>query len=360
MMKTLYMIAGEPSGDFIGQMVIQAIKKNSNNRYYYQGIGGKNMIDSGLTNKVCEMHELSIMGIDRVLLNALKMIRLINAAVDDIIKTNPEYLITIDSPGFCFRVVKKLKTRAPHIKCVHFVAPTVWAHKPNRSIFTDKNFLKLFVLFAFETKYFSNAVYVGSPAVLNSYTKVKNKKKKTIIILPGSREQEIKRLLKIFLTAASLIDGADLIVLANDDRAVAIIKNIIKTMDIKVHVTKNKALAFSAADVAVAKLGTNNLELAQNNIPFVACIKVGFLTNLYVSIFVKLKFYSMINILAGKQVVKELVGLRCNPNNIAQQLNLLLFDENHRQQVLQSYEQTLHATKLEKDWGSNICKELNI
>ena len=121
-MKKLYIIAGEPSGDFLGACVLRELKEAD---FEVFGIGGQLMETEGLKSLI-DISELSIGGLVEIIPHIIRIKKLINKTVSDIQQKNPDILLTIDSPGFCFRIAEKIKRKNLNIKLVHFVAPSVW------------------------------------------------------------------------------------------------------------------------------------------------------------------------------------------------------------------------------------------
>ena len=129
--KTIFIVAGEVSGDQLGSILLRKLK-NSNNSIHFYGIGGKNLNELGLKS-IFSMEKISLMGLIEVLPKIPELLSLIKFTVNKIIDIKPDLIITIDAPGFNFRVLKKLKQLNVNIPNIHVVAPTVWAWKANRA-----------------------------------------------------------------------------------------------------------------------------------------------------------------------------------------------------------------------------------
>ena len=212
-MAKIYIIAGEPSGDAIGAKIINHIKALSSHVSFY-GIGGQEMQKTGLTS-LFPMGNISLFGFLEILPHLFNVIKLINLTVKDILDCKPNIVVTIDSPGFCFRVAKKLKKLNFNTKLIHIVAPTVWAYKPKRAIKFALVYDHLLSILPFEPplfeKYNLKTTYIGHPVFEQNFDDVDVdlfKKKhnipnseKIICVTPGSRKSEIIRLLPIFLSA---------------------------------------------------------------------------------------------------------------------------------------------------------------
>ncbi|MDO4975043.1 MAG: lipid-A-disaccharide synthase, partial [Alphaproteobacteria bacterium] len=211
-MKKIYIIAGEPSGDFLGACVLQELQKYSDFEIF--GVGGNLMKTKGLKS-LFDIKEISVGGLVEVIPHIFHIKTLINKTVNDIIAKNPDVLFTIDSPGFCFRVAKLVRKKNPNIKLIHLVAPSVWAWRQGRAKGISKLYDHLLTLFDFEPKYFTKfglkTTFVGHPAIEyfeeNDYSK-----EDTLLLLPGSRKQEIESLLPIFLNVSEKLSFEKIII----------------------------------------------------------------------------------------------------------------------------------------------------
>ena len=173
--KKIFIIAGEISGDQIGGLILRNIKKNNNIELY--GVGGKNLLKLGL-KPIFNMNRISLMGLIEIIPRIPELFYLINLTIRKIIEIKPDLIITIDAPGFNFRILKKIKELNLKLQNIHIVAPTVWAWKANRAKKIAYYVNNLFVLFPFEKKYFTphgiKTYFIGHPLI----EIIKNKKKK--------------------------------------------------------------------------------------------------------------------------------------------------------------------------------------
>ena len=210
----VFIVAGELSGDLLGEGLIIELKKMTNDIEIF-GVGGSKMIAQGL-KPIFNIKFLSIMGIFEVISKIPKVIKLLSLAKSKIIEINPDIVITIDAPGFNFRLQKSIKSLG--IKQIHYVAPSVWAWKSYRAKKITKFLDHLLVLFPFEKKFFTkeglNTTFVGHPIAFDNNFKsnkyyidksLNDKTFKKVAILPGSRISEIKKLMPVFIKAAVLL-----------------------------------------------------------------------------------------------------------------------------------------------------------
>jgi lipid-A-disaccharide synthase len=339
MPRPIYIIAGEASGDFLGAQLIKALKKHAP-QIEVAGIGGSLMEQEGVKS-LFPMHELSLMGLVEILPHAFHLMRRINQTVQDIIEKQPAVVVTIDSPGFCLRVAKKLKKQTK-IPIVHYVAPSVWAWREGRARKLAKKVDHLLTLFPFEPPYFEKyglkTTFVGHPLIEQEIKSDPTFRERHHIpaeatllsLLPGSRKGEIDRLLPIFLEAAQLLtkDFPSLqIVIPTLPHLFNVLVKYMEKSYLPITVVETpgeKYAAFFASDAALAASGTVSLELAICNLPMVIAYKLSPVTHFIVKRLVKIKNACLVNILLGKSIVPEKLQDDCDPLQLAFELNILL------------------------------------
>jgi lipid-A-disaccharide synthase len=312
-------IAGEPSGDLLGGPLVESLLAFG---VQVSGIGGQSMKFHGL-DSLFDMSELSIGGITEVIPRVFSIKKLISATIADILQKKPNVVVTIDSPEFCFRVAKKIKKKDPSIRLVHYVAPSVWAWRPGRAKKMAPVYDHVLTLFDFEPKYFIphglQATFVGHQACIN-FSTCEKKRNNQILILPGSRPQEIKRLLPIFMKAA--LNFGENIIIPTLPHLVQLIKEISPNSITETdNETKNRL--FQEAKCAIAASGTVTLELALSGCPMVVAYKISPVSFAILKRLVRTRFISLVNIIAEKEVVKELIQGECTPENILKSLQKL-------------------------------------
>lgn len=341
----VYLIAGEESGDFIGARLIDALRQLLNDRITISGIGGEQMLEAGLNRSLFPMQELSLMGFVEILPHIFTLKRRIRETVKDIVKQQPDVIITIDSPGFNFRVVKQLReSKRIHCPIIHYVAPTVWAYKPERAAKTAALYDRLLTILPFEAPYFTDvglAVnYVGHPSAW--YWKERDDgpafraahtiptDSLVIGVMPGSRMNELKRHLPIFKAAMQHIatqHPAAHIVMPVRPSTAQTVKSLTADWPLPVHVVvgnQEKKQAFAACDVALAKSGTVALETALAEIPTVIAYRANTLTAWMVRKLIRIPHVHLINIMAKREVVPECIQERCTPAIIIKELENLM------------------------------------
>ncbi len=335
----IYVIAGEASGDFLGSSLCEALLIKEPN-LLMRGIGGDLMRQIGV-DLFFHCDEIAVMGLIELIPHIRRIKRLIKTTIDDICAFQPDVLVTIDSSGFCNRVIAGVRARTT-IPCVHYVAPPVWAWRPWRAAKLAKRIDHLMCLFPFEPPYFEvhglKTTCVGHPLVEMDWTLDnqvldvrKGGKQKTICLLPGSRLGEIKRHLSIFAqTARSLSDMN--IVVPTFSKFASVIKVAIPEATIVIDPVL-KRQAFIQSDVALAASGTVSLELAMAKTPMIIAYRVSWLTAKILKRLVNVSSICLVNILLKKKVVPEYLQKACNPEDLIKGIQFLLDQMDDRARV---------------------------
>ncbi|MBQ9034860.1 MAG: lipid-A-disaccharide synthase [Alphaproteobacteria bacterium] len=340
-----YLIAGEPSGDALGSRLMQALRKQDLAAQFY-GIGGDSMQAQGLKSQF-NISELAVMGLAEVIPSIPKILCRIKETVNHIQEIKPDVIVTIDSWSFSARIHKKIKALKLGIPQVHYVAPQVWAWKKKRARTMYKYIDLLLTLFPNEPRYFTpyhlDARFVGHPviesAIVNG-TKDKGKfkqkyniKDRLMLILPGSRHNEVARLLPDFLTVVQKMQEKykDMTYVIPTVSTVAEqVKRMVVESGLSIRIIEGedeRHLAFQDADVAIAASGTVALELAIVDVPHIIAYKVPKLTEWAARRFLHIQFVNLSNILLGREIVPELLQQDCAPDNILQYVEKFLAHE---------------------------------
>ena len=363
--KTLhfFVVAGEASGDLLGARLMKALSSFNEGQVRFSGVGGPEMEQQGLSS-LFPYSELSVMGLVEVLPSAARIVqrmRQVAAAIDD---TAPDALITIDAPGFNFGVVKRLTQHdAPRI---HYVAPTVWAWRPNRVHKFKRYFDHLLTLLPFEPPYFEAiglpTTFVGHPVAeseTNSDAKAFRARHQisdttTILcLLPGSRRGEVGRLVGPFGDAAAKVAKSypDLTITVPTVSQVAdIVRARVskwphKTIVVETAAERQRAMA--ASDLALAASGTVALELAARGVPAVIGYRVAPVTAWLLRRLVRVRYANLVNILLHREAVPEHLQGACTPANLADSLLAILDDPQHRASIVDA--QTAALSRLVGD-----------
>jgi len=345
----IYIIAGEASGDLLGAHLMQALKNQSQRPVNFYGIGGEKMTAEGLAS-LFPYYELSMMGFVEILPYIFNLAARIQLTVDDILAKQPDVVVTIDSPGFCFRVVDKLRKENLNAKFMHYVAPTVWAYKPERAQKCARLFDHLLALLPFEPPYFERAglacTFVGHPVVAETQTgdgaafRQKYEIPEHMLLfslLPGSRKGEVDRHMPVFAKAITLLatQYPDLaMVAAVPKNVMAFVAPYFKNCPFRAVVIageQDKKDAIAASNMALVKSGTVALEVAMTGIPMIVAYRVNPLSAWLFKRMSLTKYANLVNILQGKEIIPELLQQLCTPLMIANAAAHLLSNSEHQQ-----------------------------
>ena len=339
-MTKIFIIAGEASGDVLGARLIAALREASPT-VAFSGIGGARMAEAGLAS-LFPMQELALMGLAEILPKVLRLKRRLAETVKAIRQEKPDILLTIDSPGFTLRVLKAVGPGGP--RRVHYVAPQVWAWRQERVKHFPGLWDELLCLLPFEPEFFAphglHPVFTGHPVLESGADKGDAARFRTrhslapdavpIVLMPGSRITETKRLLPVFQQTLSLlapqVPGLRPVLAAAPGIAehVAAHTEDWPVRPIIVRDVAERYDAFAAARAALTKSGTSTLELALARVPMAVTYRVNPLSAFFARRLIKVPHVAMINLLAGRALVPELLQEDCRPDKLADTLLGLL------------------------------------
>ena len=325
----IFIIAGEASGDWLGAKLIQQLRK-IDSKVKLQIVGGKKMEAQGLES-LFSSNELAIMGFAEVLPHIPRLRRRISETVEAIRKFKPDVLVTIDSPGFNFRVAAQLQDMRPTTKFIHYVAPTVWAYKPERAVKTAALYDKLLCILPFELPYFEevdlDAKFVGHPIIEDGLDKGKAEAFKKrhnlddfICMMPGSRKGELKRMLPVFEKITEKMNMKFVIIAA--DYARFTLESTTKNWANPPLIIDNaeKIDCFAASRAGIIKSGTAGLEYAFAGKPFVIAYKVNPLSAYMLRRMIRINYANLVNIMLNAEVIPELLQEDCEADYIIDNL----------------------------------------
>lgn len=336
-----YLIAGEPSGDAIGGRLMDALVERTGGRVRFAGIGGPRMAERGL-HSLFPMSDLTLFGAAEVLPKARRILRRVRETVDAVHAADPDAVVSIDVPGFAFRVQKRLKTH-PALR-IHYVAPTVWAYRPGRAKAIARFLDHLLVLLPFEPPYFQReglaSTFVGHPVVEEGAGHGDGARyraahgiaadRPVLCVLPGSRGSEIGTLLPIFgaVLEAAAARFPDLhLAVPSVPHVEAAVRAAVQAWPLPATVTTDadeKYDAFAASRAALAASGTVSLELTLAKVPMVVAYRLNPLSALWLRPQLRVSYVSLVNILLDRPVVPEFLQARCRVGEIAPALLDLL------------------------------------
>ena len=353
MLKKIFIITGESSGDKIGSLVIKKIKEK-NLDIQFLAIGGEN-IKSEKIDCIFDIKDIAYMGFIDVLKNIFSIKAKINFTINKILEFKPDVIFSIDSPDFSFRILSKVKNINRKIKIIHLVAPQVWAWRENRKKLLYKFIDHLLLLFPFEKKYFEGFIrnsFVGHPFFdfsVFKINKLENKNKKYFTLCPGSRNAEIKIFMPIFIEVIKKINLNSNFTfhiptsennknLINDYFQKSKIDNFIITVN-----EKDKNSYIKDSILTISKSGTITLDICKNQCPLIVVYKTSWFNYLLIKPFVKTKFGNILNIIAQKQIIPELIQEKCNSDQIYKKAKEFIDDDLLRKNQVHEYTKILET-----------------
>ena len=372
-MKKIFILTGEPSGDKLASTVISKLKA-VNPKIEYLSVGGTHLKNLDIKT-IYDLKEVTYLGFTSVLLNIFKIRSKINKTVDEIIKFNPDILLSVDSPDFTLRVAKKVKKINNNIKTIHYVAPQVWVWRKNRVKKIKKFIDHILLLFEFEKKYFDaediNNTFVGHPLIernQNNKTVIENilpKDKKIISLFPGSRNSETNVLLPILLEFVKLMNQKHneyfFYIHATEENKNLILQQI-KNFDfdnIDIVSEENiKSKILSKSIFAVSKSGTVSLQICNFNVPSIIIYKLSFINFMIFKILVNVKFANIINIINNREVIPELLQKDCNANEIYRSVIYFLKNPELIKNQLIDCSKTLDGIRSKTSSAGEVCSIL--
>jgi lipid-A-disaccharide synthase len=325
----VFVIAGEASGDKLGAALMAGLRQLRPD-VTFDGVGGPLMQAAGLVSRF-PMDELSVMGLAEILPKYRALKRRIAQMAEAVIQTQPDVLITIDSPDFCLRVAKLVKARSA-IRTVHYVAPTVWAWRPKRAAHMAHHIDHVLALFPFEPPLMQAAGmacdFVGHPVVTDPVASADDAAAlgdgTVVLVLPGSRKSEVGRLAPRFGQAvariAAQVPDARFVIptTANvHDLVQAQVAGWPVPVTVLPPASPDKPAWFRRADVALAASGTVSLELAANGTPMVIAYDMAWLSRIIISRMLLVDTVTLVNLVSDTRVVPEFIGKACQPAPIA-------------------------------------------
>lgn len=350
-----YLIVGEASGDLHASHLMAALKEEDPEAEF-RFFGGDLMAAVGGT-MVKHYKELAYMGFIPVLLHLPTIFANMKRCKEDIVAWSPDVVILVDYPGFNLDIAKFVhaKTKIP---VYYYISPKIWAWKEYRIKNIKRDVDELFSILPFEVGFFKGhrypIHYVGNPTV-DEVTAFKASRQESfadfiadseladkpiIALLAGSRKQEIKDNLPDMIRAASTFPGYQLVLAAAPGISPEYYAKFVKGTELAVIFDRTYRL-LQQADVALVTSGTATLETALFRVPQVVCYHtpVGKLVSFLRRHILKVKFISLVNLIAGREVVRELVADTMTVENMRAELECLLFREDYRRKMLDGYEE---------------------
>jgi len=342
-----YIIAGEASGDLHGSNLIKELKKLDNSSHFR--CWGGDLMSQECNDLVKHYKDYSHMGFFEVFINLKKILNNLSFCKKDIKKYNPDVIIYVDFPGFNLRIAKWAKKNK--FKNHFYISPQIWAWKQNRIKTIRKVIDRMYVILPFEKKFYSsinfNVHYVGHPLLdvikTNKNETLDQGQEKIIALLPGSRDQEIKKILPEMINIIKNFKNYSFYICAAPSQKRSTYLKYIKDKNIeKVKIVENQTYEIlSKSSAALVTSGTATLETALFKIPQVVCYKSSWISIMIGKFLLRnLKYISLVNLILDKEVVKELIQENLNEKNLTSELKNIL-EGDHRINMLKSYNELI-------------------
>ncbi len=374
-----YLIAGEASGDLHGSNLIKELHKLD--KMADMRCWGGNLMQSAGATLVKHYRELAFMGFAEVIMNLRTILQNISFCKRDIQQFKPDVLVLIDYPGFNLRISEWAKKEG--YKIVFYISPQVWAWKENRVKKMKQTIDLMMVILPFEKEYYKtkwnwDVEYVGHPlveviesyqqsaisnqqsAISNQQSAISNQQsavssqlhnhlqrptisnqlssdKKIIALLPGSRKQEIVKKLPVMLEVSRLYADYQFVVARAPGQENSFYKNVLKGYDNVSSVSGKTYDLLMKASAALVTSGTATLETALFGVPQVVCYKGSRISYEIAKRLITIKYISLVNLIMDKPVVKELIQHQLTISNITAELQLLLYNNERKQQLQEDY-----------------------
>jgi len=349
-----YIIVGEASGDLHASRLMMSLKQYDSGAEF-RFFGGDNMSAAG-GERVRHYKELAYMGFVPVLLHLGTIFKNMKMCKEDIVKWQPDVVILVDYPGFNLGIAKFVKKNTK-IPVYYYISPKIWAWKEWRIKSIKRDVREMFSILPFEIDFYEKKHkykihYVGNPTAEEVYNFRKDyhecfgyfcvanglQDKPVIALLAGSRKQEIKDNLPAMIEAAKRFEDYQLVLAGAPSVEDAYYEKFIKGTGVRI-VKNNTYALLSHATAALVTSGTATLETALFNVPQVVCYETPLpkLIRFAFNHIIKVRFISLVNLIADREIVPELLADRFRVDNIANELYRILPGKKAREEMLQGY-----------------------
>ncbi|HWP27795.1 MAG TPA: lipid-A-disaccharide synthase [Xanthobacteraceae bacterium] len=352
---SVFVIAAEESGDRLGAALVNALRERCGKSLRLAGVGGRQMQEVGVPS-LFPIEELAILGFAEIPRRLPTILARIRQATDAVLKTAPDVLVIIDSPDFTHRVAKRVRAANPQIAIVDYVCPSVWAWRPWRARAMRRYIDHVLALLPFEPAALQRlggppCTYVGHPLAERIGDLRPNREEvqrrladpPLVLLLPGSRGSEIRRMLAIFGEAVARVQGAIgamEVVLPTVPHLRAQIEAETSQWPHPPRVVVNereKTASFRIARAALTKSGTVTLELALAGVPTVAAYRVSAIEAIVARLMLQVETVILANLVLGERVVPEFLQKDCTAEKLAAALLPLLKDGPERQRQVEAF-----------------------
>lgn len=365
----IFIIAGEASGDLHGSNLVREIKKREP-QSEIRGWGGDRMEEAGVQVSK-HYRELAFMGFIEVVANLRTVLKNIERCKKEIEHFQPDAVILIDYPGFNMRIGPFAKDLG--IKVLYYISPQVWAWKQKR-VFKLRKFVdEMYVILPFEKDFYARfdmeVNFVGHPLLdaIGQYRRESHNEealrksmglspdKPIVALLPGSRKQEVKSMLRVMLSAVAEMQHVEFVVAGAPSLEIEFYREVLRGSEVNV-VQGNTYGLLSIAHAAMVTSGTATLETALFGVPQVVCYKGNQLSYLIAKQLVKVKYISLVNLIMDRVLVKELIQDEMTVNMVRTELTKLIEDKDYRAKLQSDYNELREV--LGGEGASEVTAEL--
>jgi len=345
-----YIIAGEASGDLHASNLVAEIKKKDK-KAEFRGCGGDLMKAQGV-DLLKHYRTMAYMGFVEVAVNLRKVLGNIAQCKKDLLDYQPDVVILVDYPGFNLRMAKFAHDKG--LKVIYYISPQVWAWKRRRVHKIKASVDKMLVILPFEEEFYKqygvNVTYVGNPLLdelaksgtpnRSMFLRRNNlgEKREIIALLPGSRKQEVKRMLPVMLKMVPRFPNYQFVVAGVSSLDKNLYKQIMGSTD-AFFVENQTYELLQNSSAALVTSGTATLEAALFTVPEVVCYKATGLSYRLAKSMIKVKYISLVNLVMDREVVKELIQGDLTEENVAKELDGILHNSKRQRQLLEDYEE---------------------
>jgi lipid-A-disaccharide synthase len=367
----ILIVAGEKSGENYGAAVVRRYAAAHPGAHFF-GIGGTAMADAGV-EIVYPMGDLAVVGLAEVVAHLPRIRRIFGGIQDQVAARSPAAALLIDSPDFNLRLAKRLKKLG--VPVLYYISPTVWAWRKGRLSTIRAAVRKMCLIFPFEEKIYADAGiparFVGHPLLERVRTAFGREElcrkygldpaRKLVAVMPGSRRSEIRYHMPVLASALAKIRDAvpcQFVLIQAQDLDASIVREALPAGGPGVTILDGDAYeAVAAADLVLSACGTANLEAALLGTPFVAFYRISRLTYALGRRLIRIGDYSIVNILAGKRIVPELVQKDFTAENVAREALRLLESSSDRAEMIARFKD-IRASLGDEPASANVAAEL--
>lgn len=364
-------VAGEESGDLLAADLAAALERTSGRPIRLVGVGGRHLEALGLQS-FFDPGDIALMGVSAILRDLPRLVRRIGQTARRIAAERPDCLVTVDSPEFTLRVAKKLRQIAPDIPIVHYVCPSVWAWRPARAPAMRGHVDRILCVLPFEVEKLRRldgppGVYVGhrlvtDPGVAKAASLQAARRppsgdgEKTLLVLPGSRRGEVRRLIEPFAETVSILRqrGHRLkLLLPTVPNVAELVRTNVAGWELQPEILLDpdkKWAAFGSADAALIASGTVSLELALSGVPMASCYRFDSVMRLATGL-ITVWSAALPNLIADRPLVPEFYDQFVQPKTIARYLEALLDDTPMRRWQTQGFDEIRQRMRTDRPSG---------